>query len=113
MPRRQLANPVLVAGQEIDLQRQPDDEGGEIPLGAPDLLDIFIQLIQAHAPVVEIVPLHRRMIGKADFIQAQLERARGVFHRLARGMPAKRRVHMIICWPTHGPTVERVRRKVE
>ncbi len=113
MARRQVTNPLLMTGQEIDFHGQLDDEVGELFLSAADFLDVLIQLIQAHAPFVEIVLLHRRMVGEADFIKPQFNCARRIFHRLAGGMAAERRVHVIIRWPTHGISVERKEKKVE
>src|SRR6185295_1643929 len=72
-----MANPVFVAGDVIDFEPELDFELGIFPLRAPDFFNVFVELIEAHAPVVEIVPLHRAMVGDTDFGKADLERVCG------------------------------------
>src|SRR5688572_16320813 len=62
----------------------------------PDAFDVAVELIEAHAPVVEVVAAHGGMIGEADFSEAQLHGARGILRRLAGGVPAERGVHVVI-----------------
>ena len=69
---------------------------------AADLGDVLVELIGAHPPVVEIVAAHRGMVGEADFFQAKFRGVRGILDRLADGVPAERRVHVIISRPVHG-----------
>ena len=44
MPRRKVADPVLVTGQIIHFQRQPDGQLGKILLRLADFGDVFVQL---------------------------------------------------------------------
>ena len=102
MPRGEFADPILVTGQIIHFEREADGQLRKILLRLADLGDVFVELVGVHPPVVEIVLRHRRMVGEADFRQADGQRARGVFARLAGRVPAKRRVHVIIGGPLHG-----------
>ena len=45
--------------------------------------------------------IHRRMVREAHLRKAQFERVLDVFLRLAGGMKAQRRVHVIICGQNH------------
>ena len=96
MPRGQIADPWLVTGQIIHFQRQLNRQAGMILLGFAHFFDIFIQLILTHVPIVVIVANHRVMIRETDFLEAKLHRLRGVVRRLTDGVPAKRRVHVIV-----------------
>ena len=40
-------------------------------LRPPHFFHVFVQLIEAHPPVVEIIPAHGRMIAEADLAQAE------------------------------------------
>ena len=93
----QVANPVLVTGQVIDLQRELDDQPGMVAPGALDPPDILVQLRRPHAPVVEIVEGHRIVIGEPDFLEAQPDGLCRQFGRLARGVATKWRVRMVVC----------------
>ena len=85
MPRGQFANPFFVAGQIIHLERQADGELWKFLLRPADFGDVFIELVGAHPPVVEVVLPHRRMVGEADFRQTDFHRPGG------RIPPARRR----------------------
>lgn len=43
------------------------------------------------------------MVRKADLLKPERHRAARVFDRLTHGVPAKRRVHVIIGWHSHAP----------
>ena len=58
MTSRQVADPLLMAGEVVHLQRQSDPQVGSVPLRLPHRLDVFIQLIQPHSPVIEVVVRH-------------------------------------------------------
>ena len=96
MPRGEFANPILVAGQIIHFEREPDGELRKILPRLADFFDVFIQLIQIHPPVVEIVLPHRRVVGEANLRQPDGDGAFCKFDRLAGRVAAERRVHMII-----------------
>src|ERR1043166_1323443 len=100
-----------MAWEIINLQREANRQLGEFPLRLAHFFHILIELIQAHPPVVEIIPRHRRMIGEADLAQPGLECARGQLPRLARRVPAKRRMHVIVSGPSHVAMWPRGRRK--
>ena len=57
---------------------------------------LFAKVAEGHAPVVEIIALHRRVIGESDLRQAKRHGVGRVFRRLAHRMVAERRVHVII-----------------
>ena len=44
---------------------------------------------------------HWIVFAETDFLKADFDSVRGVFDGLAGGMPAQRRVHVIICGKTH------------
>ena len=102
MPRGQLADPILVAGQIIHFQREADGELRKGFLRPPDFGDVFIKLPVEHPPAVEILLRHRRMVGKADLRQTQRDGLAGIIHRLARRVAAERRVHVQIGRQRHG-----------
>ena len=106
MPRGQVTNPVLVAGQIIHFERKPDGELRKIPLRLADFFDVFIQLRGIHPPVVKIVARHWRMVGEADLGQSEGNGVFCVFGRLAGGMAAERRVHVVIWRQRHGVSFE-------
>ena len=93
---------ILVAGQVIHLQREADGQLRKLFLRAADFGDVFVQLRKIHAPVVEIILTHRRVVGESDFRQAERDGAARVIHRLAGRVAAERRVHMIIGGQLHG-----------
>ncbi len=96
LPRGEIANPVLVARQVIHFERKADGEPRELALRAAHFLDVFIKLMVQHAPVVEVVAAHGRMIGEADFGEAKRKCVSGVIHRFAAGVSTERRVHVVI-----------------
>jgi len=96
MPRGEFADPVLVAGQVIHFQREPDGELWKILLRLADLFDVFVQLNLIHPPIVKIVLPHRRMVGEADLVQSDGDSVFRILNRLAGRVAAERRVHMII-----------------
>ena len=102
MSRGEIANPILVAGQIIHLHREADGELRELALRPADFLHVFVELPIEHAPVIEIIARHRRVIGETNFGETQLHGAAGVIHRLAAGVAAERRVHVIIRRQLHG-----------
>ena len=95
-----------MAGEIIHFERESDGKPGKFLLRQPDLGDVFIQLPVEHAPVVEVIARHRRMIGEADFCQAEFAGAACVIHRFAGRMAAERRVHVVIGGQRHGSSVE-------
>ena len=101
MPGGEFTDPILVAGQIIHFQREPDGELGKIPLRFADFFDVFGKLIQIHPPVVEIVLAHRRMVGEANFSQSDGGSLFCIFDRLAGCVAAERSVHMIIGGQRH------------
>ena len=70
-------------------------------LRLPHFRNIFIQLVEPHAPVVEVIPPHGRVVGEAYFRQPQLDCVRGILRRLAGRVLAERRVHVIISRKLH------------
>ena len=93
-----------MTGQVIDFQGELDDEGGAILLRAAHIPDVFVQLIEAHAPIIKVIAAHRGMVGKTDFCQTDFEGAGRVLGRLPAGMTAERGVHVIIGGPRHAST---------
>lgn len=96
MTSGELANPIFVAREVIDFEGEFDFELGDIALGLADFFDVFIELVEAHAPVIEIVAIHGAVIGEADFAEADLGGVGGIFAGLAGGVLAERRVHVVI-----------------
>jgi len=68
-----------------------------IPAGLLHFFYIFVEVRLQHVPIVPIITNHRIVLGKTDLSQANFQSLGGEFRRFAGGMPAKRRVHMIIC----------------
>ena len=108
MARGQFANPVFVTGQVINFEGKLDGEPGMIAPGLADLFHVFIQLIKAHPPIIKVIPAHGRVIREADLPEAELRRARGILRRLAHGVSAERRVHVIVSGPAHGDKIAEV-----
>ena len=106
MPRRQVANPVFVAGQIIHFEREADGQLRKILLHLADFGDVFIEFVGVHPPVVEIILWHRRMIREADFLESKCQRAPDIFLRLAARVAAEWRVHVIIGGQMHRLSVE-------
>ena len=85
-PRMQggeVAYPFLLAGQIIHFQGEPDRKLGKVRLDLAHLPDIKIQLIEPHPPIVKIILRHGRMIGKADFCEADGHGVARIIHRFA------------------------------
>ena len=101
MPRRQLTNPVLVAGEVIHFQRQLDDQPGVIAPRPGYLLDVSIHIAEQHSPVVEIIARHWTVFRKSDFLQTQFDGLRRVLRRFPHRVATERRVHVIIGWQRH------------
>jgi hypothetical protein len=74
----------------------------ESALRQPNLLHVFVELTIKHAPVIEIVTRHRRVIRETDFGETEGHCATRIIHRLAAGVAAQRRVHVIIRRQLHG-----------
>ena len=55
--------------------------------------------------VVEIVARHRAVVGETDLFKPELGRAGGVFERFPHGVPAQRRVHVVISRQRHAPSL--------
>jgi hypothetical protein len=108
MASGEFADPIFVVGQVIDFETEFDGEGGVVALGLVDALDVAIKLVEAHAPVVEAVLTHGRMVGEADLGQADLQGVGGVEGGFARGVAAEGGVHVIIGWPGHEGSVVRI-----
>ena len=101
MARGEVPNPVFAAGQIIHFEREADGQLREILLRLADFPDVFVQLIGAHPPIVEIVARHRRVVGKANFIESKFKRAFCIFARLTGCVAAERRVHVVIGGQRH------------
>ena len=86
----------------LDFEGELDGELREILLRGAHSGHVFVKLVEPHAPVVEVIPAHGGVIGEADFREAGGERLGGVLGGRAGGVPAQRRVHVVICGPTHG-----------
>ncbi len=102
MTRGQFANPFLLAWQIINLKREPNRKLWKLLPRVAHLLDVFIQLIETHTPVVKIIPPHRRVVRETDFRKAEFEGAPGVIHGFAGCVTAKRRVHVQVGRKSHG-----------
>ena len=96
MQRSELADPFLLAREVIHFERKTNGELREILLCFADFLHIFAELVEAHAPIVEIIPAHWGMVGEADFRETEFHGAFRVVHRFAGRVAAKRRVHVQI-----------------
>ena len=101
MARGQVANPVFVAGEVIHLQGELDDEVGMVAAGLLDAGDILVEVGGLHAPVIKVIPRHGAVVGEADFLEAEPDGLRRQFGRLARGVAAQGRVHVVICRQRH------------
>ena len=58
MARSEFANPVFLAGQIIHFEGEFDGELRMVAAGFADALDIVVELVEAHAPIVEVVAAH-------------------------------------------------------
>ena len=96
MAGSQFRDPILVSRDVVNFEAEPDFQFRKLALSFADLLDIFVQLIESHAPVIEIVPVHWAVIGHANLAQPHLDGVRGVFDRFSDGMTAKRSVHVVV-----------------
>ena len=92
----EVADPIFVARDVIDLKSELDIKLRKIAAGFVHLVDVFIELIEPHAPVIKIVAIHGTMIGHTDFAQAEFYRLSGIFGGFADCMLAEGRVHVII-----------------
>ena len=99
MQRGEFADPFLLAGQIIPFERELDGEPGKILLRLTDFRDVFREADAVHAPEVEIVLAHGRMVGEANFREAHGDGARGVFGRLTRCVMSQRGVHVVVSRP--------------
>ena len=97
MPRGEFANPILVAGQIIHFQREPDGQLREIPLRLADFVDVFVQPIRIHPPVRRNYPAASANGRKSRFPSGRWRRrALRIPPARPRRMAAERRVHVII-----------------
>ena len=97
----ELANPVFMSGNEIDFERELDREFGKLLSGVFDFGYVFFGIARVHVPIIEIVADHRIVFAEADFLEPDFDSVRGIFDRFADGVPAQRRVHVIIRRKTH------------
>ena len=102
MPRCQLTKPILMARNIIHLQRQLNRKTGVVPPRLFDFGDILIELVLSHVPIIEIIAVHRVVVGKSNFLEAKLHRLRGQLGRFAYRVPAERGMHVIISRQRHG-----------
>ena len=102
MTLREFVNPVFVAGNVIDFEREFDGEFGKLFAGVLDFGDVFVGVAEMHVPIIEIVARHGVVFAEADFFEADFDGVGGVFDGLADGVPAERRVHVVISRKTHG-----------
>jgi hypothetical protein len=98
---REGANPIFVSWNKIDFERELDGKFRKLLSGVLDLGDVFLGIGEVHVPIIEIIADHRIVFAEPDFLEAGFDGMRGVFDRLAHGMPAERRVHVIISRKTH------------
>ena len=113
LPRGELANPIFVAGQVIHFEREADLELWKFFLCAADFGDVFIQLTVRHAPVIEVIAGHGRMVREANFREADFHRVPRVIHWFTRRMAAERRMHMQISGQRHGGEFRVLTRKFQ
>ena len=66
-----------------------------------DTGDILVEVGGPHAPIVEVIPRHRGVVGEAELFQAEADGLRRQFSRLARGMAAEWGVRVIISGQRH------------
>ena len=102
MPCGQVADPFLVAGDIIDFESKADCQPGDFMPGVENLIHVFIQLVQPHTPVVEVVLRHGGVIGEPDLGQSRSQSPPCVVHRFALCVAAERRVHVQVGRQTHG-----------
>lgn len=62
VPVGKVANPILMAGQEIDFESERNTNDREIRSRACDEFDVLVQFGQSHSPVIEPVCLHGAVI---------------------------------------------------
>ena len=105
MPRRQIPNPILHAGNKIHFQRQLDGELGMVLTRLLHVFHVMVQVPLVHVPIVKIIPWHRVVLGKPDLGDPQPDRFRRILGRVANRMMAERGVHVIIGRQSHGRKV--------
>src|SRR5687767_6975032 len=109
----EFTDPILLPGEIIHFQSETDDELRMLALRAPDLLNIIIELISAHSPVIKVIAPHRRVVGESNLGQPRTQRVRSILRRLARCVTAKRCVHVIIRGQLHGGCIAQRGRRME
>ncbi len=96
MAPAQFADPIFAAGQVVHFEGEADGEGRVGLARLFNLGDVGVELVGAHAPVVEVVFGHGVVVGEADFGQAGGEGTLGEFGGGAGGVAAQRGVHVVI-----------------
>jgi len=107
MTAGQVLDPGLEAGQVIDFQTEADVEIRVVLTRFLHPGDVEVQLFRWHAPIVEVVLRHRRVVGETDFLKPDPAGRSGVFGGLAGGVPAEAGVGVVIGRQPH----DRSRRK--
>ena len=70
--------------------------------GEVDLFDVPIYIPLKHPPIIEIVPWHRRMLGKSDLRQANTNCLGSVLRWLPFRVATEGGMHVIVRWYPHG-----------
>ncbi len=92
----QVLDPVVEVGQVIDFEGQADGQVGMIAAGLFNGGDVSIEVGLGHPPIVEVIARHRGVVGEPDFGEADLAGVGGVIGGGTDGMPAERRVQVIV-----------------
>ena len=87
--------PGLATFEVVALEGEADREGGEGGLGGCDEFEVFWELINIHAPVVERVG-HGVVVGEADFGESGAESGGCVVNGEAFGVAAKGGVGVVV-----------------
>ena len=104
LPEGQVADPVFVAGDEIDFHGQLNRQLRVIAAGLLNFGDVLSEVLVAHVPIIPVIARHRIVLRETDLGKAQLDRLRRQINRIAHRVAAQARVHVIISRKRHCET---------
>ena len=98
-------NPWFLPRHEIDLQSKANGQVGVIQSSLFHFAGVFGQFIGAHSPFIKIIFAHGGMVAETNLRHTRFNSARGILGRLAFGVAAEGRVHVVIGRQRHACSI--------
>ena len=82
--------------EKIDFQSKANGQGGVIQSSLFHFGGVFGQFTGSHSPFIEIILAHGGMVAETNLRHTRFNSVRGILGRLAFGVAAEGRVHVVI-----------------